>query len=274
MTTAHSAAGTGPGQPADRLRAEQVSLGYAAADVITELSLRIPDDRFTVIVGPNACGKSTLLRALARLLPARGGSILLDGKDIHSLPAKQVARVLGLLPQTSTAPEGIRVRELVARGRYPYQRLWSSWTDADEAAVAEAMAATEITELADRLVEELSGGQRQRVWIALVLAQQTPLVLLDEPTTFLDVGHQYALLNLCRDLQRRHGRTVVAVLHDLNQACRYADHLVVMDAGRIVAEGAPATVITPELVERTFELPCRVVPDPVTGSPMVVPELK
>ena len=261
-----SAAGT----PGSRLRAEAVTLAYEQRVIAERLSLAIPDGSFTVIVGPNACGKSTLLRALSRLLRPRHGTVLLDGRDIFSLPAKQVARTLGLLPQSATAPDGITVADLVARGRYPHQGLLRQWSRTDERVVRESMAATGVAELADRRVDELSGGQRQRVWIALALAQQTPLLLLDEPTTYLDIQHQVEVLDLCARLQEE-GRTLVAVLHDLQLAARYATHLVAMRDGRIVAQGPPASVLTAELVEEVFRLPCRVIEDPETGAPLVVP---
>ncbi|ORL38634.1 iron-dicitrate transporter ATP-binding subunit, partial [Prescottella equi] len=235
------------------------------------LDVEIPDGGFTVIVGPNACGKSTLLRGLARLLTPQSGSVLLDGRAISSYPAKEVARRLGLLPQTSIAPDGITVADLVARGRYPHQKLLRQWSGEDEDAVVGAMAATRVTELSARLVDELSGGQRQRVWVAMVLAQQTPLVLLDEPTTFLDIAHQIELLELCRELNETSGRTLVAVLHDLNHACRYASHIIAMKEGAIVAEGAPSDIVTEHLVEDVFGLPCRIIDDPVTHTPLVIP---
>ncbi|WP_328659582.1 ABC transporter ATP-binding protein [Nocardia salmonicida] len=254
-----------------RLRADRVRLGYKNTTISDQLSVDIPDGKFTVIIGPNACGKSTLLRALARLLTPESGTVLLDDKPISSYPAKQVARQIGLLPQTSTAPDGIRVADLVARGRYPHQTLLRQWSKADEEAVASAMAATGVTELSARMVDELSGGQRQRVWIAMVLAQDTPLILLDEPTTYLDIAYQIQLLDLCRSLNRESGRTVVAVLHDLNHAFRYADHLIAMRDGRVVATGAPADIVTAELVDEVFSLRCRIVDDPETGTPLVIP---
>lgn len=256
-----------------RLTGTGLTLGYGERQVATDLNVVIPDGSFTVIIGPNACGKSTLLRALARMLKPTAGAVHLDGKMITTMPTKEVARRLGLLPQTSIVPEGITVADLVARGRYPHQRLMRQWSPADEAAVAEAMRATDITELADRIVDELSGGQRQRVWLAMVLAQQTPILLLDEPTTFLDIAHQFDILDLCAELHES-GRTLVAVLHDLNQACRYATHLIVMRAGRIVAEGDPNRIITPALIEEVFGLRCEVIPDPQTGTPMIVPEAR
>jgi iron complex transport system ATP-binding protein len=233
--------------------------------------VRIPDGAFTVIVGPNACGKSTVLRALARVTRPAAGTVRLDGAQISSLPSKEIARRLGLLPQTAIAPDGITVVDLVSRGRYPHQTIWRQWSARDEQVVREAMAVTGVTDLASRFVDELSGGQRQRVWLAMTLAQETPILLLDEPTTYLDITHQFDVLDLCADLHENHGRTLVAVLHDLNQACRYATHLVVMAAGRIVAEGPPAEIVTAELIETTFGLACRVISDPETGTPMIIP---
>lgn len=253
-----------------RLAADGATIGYENRTIISDLSVHVPDGSFTAIIGPNACGKSTLLRALARVLRPNSGQVLLDGKELHAYRSKEVARRLGLLPQTSLAPDGIRVADLVARGRAPYQSLIQQWRPEDEQAVADAMAATRVTELSGRFVDELSGGQRQRVWVAMLLAQQTDILLLDEPTTFLDIAHQYQLLELLRTLHGQR-RTLVAVLHDLNQAARYADHLIVMKDGRIVTTGAPADVVTAELVEEVFELRCLVAPDPITGSPAVFP---
>lgn len=253
-----------------RLGTDSATLGYDGRVISTALTVEIPDRSFTVIVGPNASGKSTLLRGLSRLLRPTEGSILLDGRSISSYPAKEVARTLGLLPQTSLAPDGITVADLVARGRYPHQSLLQRWSRADELAVAEAMAATGVDDLAGRQVDELSGGQRQRVWVAMVLAQQTPLLLLDEPTTFLDIAHQIELMELFTDLHER-GNTLVAVLHDLNQAARYATHLIAMKDGRVVAEGPPTEIVTADLVAEVFGLPCLVIPDPVSGTPSVVP---
>ncbi|MYZ38761.1 MULTISPECIES: ABC transporter ATP-binding protein [unclassified Streptomyces] len=254
-----------------RLMARELTLAYEDRTVVHELELAVPDGQVTVIVGPNACGKSTTLRALGRLLKPRGGSVLLDGEELAKIPTKSVARSIGLLPQSPVAPEAITVADLVSRGRQPHQHWWQQWSDEDERAVTEAMARTAVTELADRPVDELSGGQRQRVWIAMALAQETDLLLLDEPTTFLDIAHQVEVLDLVRRLNHEQGRTVVIVLHDLNQAARYADHLVAMKSGRIVAEGAPDEVVTAELVREVFGLEAVVIPDPVTGSPLVVP---
>ncbi|MFB9838882.1 ABC transporter ATP-binding protein [Actinoallomurus acaciae] len=254
-----------------RLRANDLTLAYERRTVAEGLSVAVPDRSFTVVVGPNACGKSTLLRALARTLKPRSGTVLLDGQDIHTLPTRAVARTLGLLPQSPIAPDGITVADLVARGRYPHQRLLRQWSREDERVVGDAMHATGIADLAGAYVDELSGGQRQRVWIAMALAQETPLLLLDEPTTFLDIAHQIDVLDLCARLHQEEGRTLVAVLHDLNHAARYATHLIAMRDGAVVAEGDPASVVTAELVEDVFGLPCRVIPDPETETPLVIP---
>lgn len=255
----------------NRLIADDVTLGYDQRVIAEKLSVEIPDNSFTVIVGPNACGKSTLLRALSRMLKPSAGRVLLDGNAIQSMPAKKVAKTLGLLPQSSIAPDGITVGDLVARGRYPHQGLLRQWSEEDERIVDESMASTGVRGLADRYVDELSGGQRQRVWIAMALAQQTPLLLLDEPTTFLDIQHQLDVLDLCARLHEEQGRTLVAVLHDLNHAARYATHLIALRDGAVIAEGAPADVVTAELVERTFGIRCQIIDDPETGTPLVIP---
>ncbi|MFG3603234.1 ABC transporter ATP-binding protein [Micromonospora chersina] len=254
-----------------RLVGEGLTLGYDRRTVAEDLTVAVPDGSFTVIIGPNACGKSTLLRALARLLRPVRGTVLLDGADIHRRPARQVARTLGLLPQSAVAPDGLTVSELVSRGRYPHQGLLRQWSREDERVVDRAMADTGVTELADRPVDELSGGQRQRVWIAMALAQQTPLLLLDEPTTYLDIAHQVEVLDLCARLHEEQGCTLVAVLHDLHQAARYATHLVAMRDGRVVAAGDPRRIVTTGLVEEVFGLPCRIIEDPETGTPLVLP---
>ncbi|PHZ18928.1 Fe(3+)-dicitrate ABC transporter ATP-binding protein [Yersinia ruckeri] len=256
----------------NRLQADAVTLGYEGKIISENLNLSIPDGEFTVIVGPNACGKSTLLRALSRLLKPQAGQVILDGKSITRYDTKYVARNLGLLPQTSLAPDGISVMDLVARGRYPHQKLLQQWAYADQLAVSEAMQATGVSELADRTVDSLSGGQRQRVWIAMVLAQQTPLLLLDEPTTYLDIAHQIELLELFGDLNRQRQHTLVAVLHDLNHACRYATHIIAMRCGKIVTQGPPREVITADLVEQVFGMPCMIIDDPVSHTPLVIPK--
>jgi len=253
------------------LRAERLHLAYDHVDVVRDLDLAIPPGRVTVIVGANACGKSTLLRALARLLAPRGGTVSLDGRQIARLPTREVATRLGILPQAPIAPEGLTVGDLVARGRHPHQRWFRQWSAEDEAAVRAALAATGTGDLADRPVDELSGGQRQRAWIAMALAQGTEILLLDEPTTYLDMAHQVEVLDLLADLNATEGRTIVLVLHDLNQACRYAHHLVALAGGRIVAEGRPAEVVTEDLVRQVFGLDTRIIPDPVAGTPLVVP---
>lgn len=252
------------------LSVERATVGYDRQIIIRELDAEIPSGSFTAIIGPNGCGKSTLLRALARVITPSSGRVLLDGAPISSFRTKEVARRIGLLPQTSLAPDGIRVADLVARGRGPHQSLVHQWRESDEIAVARALEATHLTDLAGRLVDELSGGQRQRVWVAMLLAQETPILLLDEPTTFLDIAHQYELMELFRTLHEE-GKTVVAVLHDLNQAARYADHLMVMREGSLVASGAPEAVITESLIEHVFGIKTRVMPDPVTGTPSVIP---
>jgi iron complex transport system ATP-binding protein len=254
-----------------RLETSGLSLGYGGATVVRDLDLRVPDGRVTVVVGANACGKSTLLRGLARLLRPRSGAVLLDGEAIHRRPTAQVARVLGLLPQSPVAPEGVTVVDLVGRGRHPHRGAFRRWTSADDEAVAEALVLTDTLDLADRVVDELSGGQRQRAWIAMALAQGTDLLLLDEPTTYLDVAHQVEMLDLLADLNARRGTTIVMVLHDLNLAARYADHLVAMREGRVVAEGTPREVVTEEVVRTVFGLDNRVIDDPVSHTPLVVP---
>lgn len=254
-----------------RLNAKDLTLAYDNRTVVEDLTVELPEGKVTVVVGANACGKSTLLRGLARLLKPASGTVLLDGKDIHSLSTRAVAKTLGLLPQTPVAPDGIAVADLVGRGRYPHRGWFRSWTPDDDDAVAAAMRVTDTLELADRNVDELSGGQRQRVWIAMALAQQTDILLLDEPTTFLDVTHQVEVLDLITDLNSRAGTTVAIVLHDLNLAARYADHLIAMKGGRIVAQGMPSEVVIEKTVSEVFGLDSRVIEDPVSGTPMVVP---
>jgi ABC-type cobalamin/Fe3+-siderophores transport system ATPase subunit len=254
------------------LEARALTVGYNSHAVIsTDLDLEIEPGSFVAIVGPNGCGKSTLLRAMARLLTPQSGQVLLDGRDIATKGAKELAREVGLLAQSSSVPDGMRVAELIARGRYPHRRTFSTWSNTDEQAIERAMKATGVLDLAQRVVDELSGGQRQRVWVAMALAQDTPTLLLDEPTTFLDIAHQVEILDLFRAINRRHGRTIVAVLHDLNQAARYADRIIAMREGAIVAQGTPTEVVTADQIERIFDLPCQVIVDPVSGTPLVVP---
>ncbi len=253
------------------LATQQLVAGYGSRTVVDGIDLAVPGGKVTAIIGANACGKSTLLKTMARLLSPSGGNVLLDGHDIHRLPTRELAKSLGLLPQSPIAPEGIVVADLVGRGRHPHQRLFCGRTRADDEAVAEALAVTGITDLADRNVDELSGGQRQRVWVAMALAQQTDILLLDEPTTFLDVTHQIEILDLLTDLNRQRGTTVVMVLHDINLAARYADHMIAVHAGQVVASDTPAAVIKPELVRQVFGLDSLVVTDPVSGAPMVLP---
>jgi iron complex transport system ATP-binding protein len=260
-----------PGTGTVRLAAESLSLAYDDRVVVRDLDLQLTDGSFTAIVGPNGCGKSTLLRALGRLLRPAGGRVLLDGHAIQKTPTREVAKVLGLLPQTPVAPEGLTVADLVARGRHPHQSWLKQWSRGDEAAVAEALAWTDMTELADRPVDALSGGQRQRAWISMALAQGTDLLLLDEPTTYLDLAHQIDVLELVARLHAERGRTVVVVLHDLNLAARYAQRLVAMKDGALVASGTPEEVLTEAMLAEVFELEARVLTDPVSGTPMVVP---
>ncbi|MEU4013840.1 ABC transporter ATP-binding protein [Microbacterium sp. NPDC028030] len=258
MTTPHPA-----------IEARGLVVAYDGKVVVDGIDLALPEGSFTVILGPNASGKSTVLRALARVLRPESGDVLFDGRALGEYGSKELARRMGLLPQDAIAPEGMRVADLVSRGRYPHHSALQRWTSADDTATREALAATNTADLAERYVDQLSGGQRQRVWVALLLAQQTPVMLLDEPTTFLDIAHQYELLDLLRDLNAQ-GKTVIAVLHDLNQAARYADNLVLMKEGGVVATGTPSELITAERVGDVFGIDAVVTPDPVTGTPMVV----
>lgn len=253
------------------LAAAGLALGYGDRQIIDDLDVEVPPGQVTIIIGANGCGKSTLLRGLARLLPPSRGSVFLDGKSIQTMPSKAVARLMGLLPQSPIAPEGITVADLVGRGRYPHQGWFRQWSADDDRAVAEALEATDTLELAERSIDEMSGGQRQRVWIAMALAQETDLLLLDEPTTFLDLSHQVEVLDLLTDLNRQRGTTIVIVMHDLNLACRYADHLIAMADGAIVAEGAPHEVITVETLQSVFAMKATVVDDPVSLTPTVIP---
>jgi iron complex transport system ATP-binding protein len=253
------------------LVASGLTAGYDNTDILHGLDLTIPPGKVTVIVGANACGKSTFLRTLSRLIAPSKGQVLLDGKSIHRTPSRELARTLGLLPQSPIAPEGITVTDLVSRGRHPHQSLFSRWTRQDDEAVDSALVATKTIDLAERPIDELSGGQRQRVWIAMALAQQTDILLLDEPTTFLDINHQIEVLDLLTDLNRERGTTVVMVLHDLNLAARYADHLVAIADGRVHSSGTPEEVLTEETVRLVFGLNSRVISDPTSGRPIMLP---
>ena len=259
------------GAGASRLRVDDATIGYDKRTISEKLSVEIHDGSFTAIIGPNGCGKSTLLRSLARVLTPSVGRVLLDGRSISSYRSKEVARMLGLLPQSSPAPDGIRVADLVARGRAPYQSLFQQWRRSDEEAVSEALRATRLTDLSDRFVDELSGGQRQRVWVAMLLAQDTSIMLLDEPTTFLDVAHQVEVLDLLTDLNRERGITLVMVLHDLNLAARYSDRLVMIAGGAVAASGPAAEVLTEQRVREVFGLESRIIADPVSGTPLMLP---
>nr|WP_314086011.1 ABC transporter ATP-binding protein [uncultured Shinella sp.] len=253
------------------LVASGLSAGYDNTEILHSLDLTVPPGKITVIVGANACGKSTFLRTISRLIAPTAGQVLLDGKSIHRMPSRDLARTLGLLPQSPIAPEGITVADLVSRGRHPHQSLFSRWTRRDDEAVDSALSATKTFDLAERPVDELSGGQRQRVWIAMALAQQTDMLLLDEPTTFLDINHQIEVLDLLTDLNHTRGTTVVMVLHDLNLAARYADHLVALASGRVHISGTPEAVLTEETVRQVFGLESRVITDPISGRPIMLP---
>ncbi|MGO1318722.1 MAG: ABC transporter ATP-binding protein [Galactobacter sp.] len=255
-----------------QLRLDSLQAGYRDRTVIDGLDLSLTTGAITAIVGANACGKSTLLRTMSRLLRPSGGQVLLDGKDVHRFPAKELARTLGLLPQSPVAPDGITVVDLVGRGRHPHHGLVQRWGAEDDAAVAEALEVTGTVELAERSIDELSGGQRQRVWIAMALAQRTDILLLDEPTTYLDVNHQVEVLDLLVDLNQRRGTTVIMVLHDLNLAARYADVLVAVADGKIRAQGDPAEVLTEETVSAVFGMDSSVIVDPVSGKPLMLPK--
>ena len=254
-----------------RLRGDRLTLAYGKKTIAESLNVTIPDGHFTAIIGPNGCGKSTLLRTLSRLMTPTSGHVWLDGEQIQHYASKEVAKRIGLLAQNATTPGDITVQELVARGRYPHQPLFTRWRKEDDEAVKRAMQATGITELAQQSVDTLSGGQRQRAWIAMVLAQETSIMLLDEPTTWLDISHQIDLLELLSELNRTQGYTLAAVLHDLNQACRYATHLIALRDGEIVAQGAPKEIVTPELIARIYGMRCMIIDDPVAGTPLVVP---
>ncbi len=253
-----------------RLTARGLSVSFGSRTVLHSLDVEIPDGEMTVIVGPNACGKSTLLRALARMITPSGGEVLLDGRPAGAWGGKEWARQVGMLPQSPSAPDGMVVEDLVSHGRHPHQSLLRQWSTHDQSAVTRALFEADVADLATRKVDELSGGQRQRVWLAMALAQETQVLLLDEPTTYLDIAHQVEVLELARSLRSR-GRTVVAVLHELNLAFRYADHLMVMSHGRMVAVGNPRDVVSEALVQDVYDLPCRIIADPLTGTPLVLP---
>jgi len=255
----------------NRLGTEQVTVGYGGEPVIRDLTLDIPDGQVTAIVGPNGCGKSTLLRTMARLLKPSGGRVRLDGEAINAVSTREVSRRLSLLPQSPIAPDGLLVRDLVGRGRHPHQTWFRQWSSADEQVVEQALRMTDTWDLRDRALDQLSGGQRQRAWLAMTLAQDTDLVLLDEPTTFLDLAHQVEVLDLVTRLNRERGRTVAMVLHDLNLAARYSDLVVVMKSGVVVTIGTPREVFTSELLEEVFGLRADILDDPRTGLPVVVP---
>ncbi|MBD2073528.1 ABC transporter ATP-binding protein [Phormidium sp. FACHB-592] len=253
------------------LTTRKLTLAYDGTVVISDLDLAIPAGKITVLVGSNGCGKSTLLRSLARLLKPTRGTVYLDSASIFKLSTKEVAKRLGILPQGPIAPEGLTVRDLVAQGRYPHQSWLQQWSKEDEWLVEQALAITNMTVLADRSLDTLSGGQRQRAWIAMSLAQDTEILLLDEPTTFLDLAHQIEVLDLLYELNQTKGRTIVMVLHDLNQACRYAEHLVAIAQGQVVAQGAPDQIMTEALVQEVFGLESRIIQDPVAGTPLCIP---
>lgn len=254
-----------------QLRAVRATIGYGRMPVVADLDLAIPPGSFTALVGPNGSGKSTILRTLARLMRPARGEIMLDDMPLQTLPAKVFARRIGLLAQSPRAPEGLTVRELVQQGRYPHRTIFGGWTKADEDACTEALRLTAMEDFAERGLDNLSGGQRQRAWISMVLAQETPILLLDEPTTFLDLSHQIEIMELLRSLVATRCKTVVAVLHDLNQAARYASHMVMLDAGKVVAAGTPGQVITTDNIAGVFGIAASVTPDPFTGTPMYIP---
>ena len=259
MTTSHT------------LQAQQLHAGYEQKLILNDVNLSIPHNKISIIIGANGCGKSTLLKTMARLIKPTNGQVVLDGQPIHQLPPKELARTLGLLPQSPTVPEGITVADLVGRGRYPHQTLFGSWSKKDYEAVAEALEMMNITEFADRTIDELSGGQRQRVWIAMALAQQTDILFLDEPTTYLDITYQVEILDLLTDLNKKYGTTIVMVLHDINLSARYADYLFTMKNGHLIAEGAPQDIVTSALIKETFNLQCSVITDPVSNTPLIIP---
>lgn len=258
-------------KPTHIFQAENITAGYDNKTILHDISIAIPSNKISIIIGANGCGKSTLLKTMARLIKPTSGQVTLDGKPINKIPPKHLARVLGLLPQSPIVPEGITVADLVGRGRFPHHTFLKGWTKQDYEAVAEAMEIMNITEFADRNIDELSGGQRQRVWIAMALAQQTDILFLDEPTTYLDITYQIEILDMLTDLNRKHGTTIVMVLHDINLSARYADHIFAIHKGKLVAEGATSEVISSSLILDIFGLKSLVVQDPVSYSPSVVP---
>lgn len=253
-------------------RVEKLTAGYDRKTILHDIDLKLLDGEISVIIGANGCGKSTLLKTMAKLIKPMSGEVILDGKAISKIPAKEFARTLGVLPQERVLPEGITVVDLISRGRYPHHSLLSSMSKADYEAVAEAMEMMDITAFANRDIEALSGGQKQRVWIAMALAQQTDILFLDEPTTFLDITYQVEILDLLTDLNRKYGTTIVMVLHDINLAVRYAEHVFALKEGVLIAEGKASSVITSELIKEVFALDCTVITDPVSGTPLVVPK--
>ncbi|MBE9221207.1 ABC transporter ATP-binding protein [Cyanobacterium stanieri LEGE 03274] len=254
-----------------QLSAREISLGYQNTTIINNLTLEIPAGKITILIGANGCGKSTLLKGLGRILHPSGGMVYLDGKAIQKLPSKTVAKTMGILPQNPSAPEGLTVKDLVAQGRYPHQKWWQQWSMEDEKLVNEALEITAMAEFAHRELDSLSGGQRQRAWIAMTLAQNTEILLLDEPTTFLDLAHQIEVLDLLTELNHRLGRTIVIVLHELNQAARYADYLVAMKEGYIYVQGKPEEVMTTENIWEVFGLSAQIIADPVSNTPLCIP---
>lgn len=254
-----------------KINVKNITLAYGKTTIIDALNVAIPKGKMTVLIGRNGCGKSTLLHAIARLLKPETGSVILDGQDILKMKSKEVAKKLAILPQSPIAPEGVTVEQLVKQGRYPYQGTFKQWTNEDESAVHHALTVTSMEELQDRYVHELSGGQRQRAWMALNLAQNTDTILLDEPTTYLDLTHQIEILDLLYDLNREENRTIVMVLHDINLACRYADHLVAIKDQKVFIQGAPEDMITSENIERIYGLKCRIDIDRQFGTPICFP---
>ncbi|ELK47106.1 ABC transporter ATP-binding protein [Halobacillus sp. ACCC02827] len=258
----------------DTLFANNLTLGYGDSIIIDSLDVKIPKGKVTVLIGGNGCGKSTLLRSMARLLKPKSGEVILDSKDIAKMRTKEVAKKMAILPQSPTTPEGLTVYQLVKQGRYPYQGFGKRWSKDDEHAVMTALEDTNLTELKDRTVDSLSGGQRQRAWIAMTLAQDTDTLLLDEPTTYLDMTHQIEILDLLFDLNQDKGRTVVMVLHDINLACRYADHIIAVKDKTVYSQGKPEEVVSCEMMQHVFEMTCDVREDPLFGTPMCIPHGK